>query len=96
MGQYGPIFLAKRADRTIPLWVLFVAVQFLDVLWSRSSYSAALRLCALSSSERRRPLLHRVARASRDDAALMLPAQPRHPLLRVPHDRLQLRVRRLP
>jgi hypothetical protein len=34
VGHYGPSFLAKRADRTIPLWVLFVAVQFLDVLWA--------------------------------------------------------------
>ena len=30
VGHYGPSFLAKRADRTIPLWVLFVAVQFLE------------------------------------------------------------------
>ena len=34
IGHYGPAFLAKRADRTIPLWVLFIAVQFLDVLWA--------------------------------------------------------------
>jgi hypothetical protein len=34
VGHYGPSFLAKRADRTIPLWVLFIAVQFLDVLWA--------------------------------------------------------------
>jgi membrane-bound metal-dependent hydrolase YbcI (DUF457 family) len=34
VGHYGPAFLAKRADRTIPLWVLFIAVQFLDVLWA--------------------------------------------------------------
>lgn len=34
VGHFGPSFLAKRADRTIPLWVLFIAVQFLDVLWA--------------------------------------------------------------
>jgi hypothetical protein len=34
VGHHGPSFLAKRADRTIPLWVLFIAVQFLDVLWA--------------------------------------------------------------
>jgi len=34
VGHYGPAFIAKRADRTIPLWVLFIAVQFLDVLWA--------------------------------------------------------------
>jgi len=27
-------FAAKRTDGTIPLWVLFTAVQFLDVLWA--------------------------------------------------------------
>jgi hypothetical protein len=34
IGHYGVSFAAKRADRTIPLWVLFIAVQFLDVLWA--------------------------------------------------------------
>jgi hypothetical protein len=33
VGHYGPSFLAKRADQTVPLWVLFLAVQLLDVLW---------------------------------------------------------------
>jgi hypothetical protein len=32
-GHYGASFLAKKADERIPVWVLFVAVQFLDVLW---------------------------------------------------------------
>jgi len=34
VGHYGASFAAKRVDRTIPLWVLFLAVQFLDVLWA--------------------------------------------------------------
>src|SRR6266550_2433820 len=34
VGHYGVSFAAKRGDRTIPLWVLFVAVQLLDVSWS--------------------------------------------------------------
>jgi hypothetical protein len=34
VGHYGVSFAAKRADRSIPLWVLFIAVQFLDVLWA--------------------------------------------------------------
>jgi hypothetical protein len=34
VGHYGVSFAAKRVDRTIPLWVLFLAVQFLDVLWA--------------------------------------------------------------
>jgi hypothetical protein len=33
IGHYGPSFLAKRAEQAIPLWVLFVAVQLLDVAW---------------------------------------------------------------
>ena len=34
VGHYGPAFVAKRLELSIPLWVLFVAVQFLDVLWA--------------------------------------------------------------
>jgi membrane-bound metal-dependent hydrolase YbcI (DUF457 family) len=34
VGHYGVSFAAKRVDRTIPLWVLFLAVQLLDVLWA--------------------------------------------------------------
>jgi len=34
IGHYGPAFGAKAVLRTIPLWVLFVAVQFMDVIWS--------------------------------------------------------------
>jgi membrane-bound metal-dependent hydrolase YbcI (DUF457 family) len=34
VGHYGVSFAAKRAEGTIPLWVLFLAVQFLDVLWA--------------------------------------------------------------
>ena len=34
IGHYGPAFGAKAALRTIPLWVLFVAVQWMDVWWS--------------------------------------------------------------
>jgi hypothetical protein len=34
VGHYGVSFAAKRIDHTIPLWVLFLAVQLLDVLWA--------------------------------------------------------------
>jgi len=34
VGHYGPSFLAKRLDPSIPLWVLFVAVQLVDVFWA--------------------------------------------------------------
>jgi hypothetical protein len=34
VGHYGVSFAAKRAEPTIPLWVLFLAVQLLDILWA--------------------------------------------------------------
>jgi hypothetical protein len=34
VGHYSASFLGKSADKRIPLWVLFLAVQFIDVLWS--------------------------------------------------------------
>jgi hypothetical protein len=33
-GHYGVSFAAKRYDPEIPLWVLFLAVQWLDVMWA--------------------------------------------------------------
>jgi hypothetical protein len=33
-GHYSFSFAGKRADQRIPLWLLFIAVQFIDVLWS--------------------------------------------------------------
>ena len=34
VGHYGPSLAAKAARSSIPLWVLFIAVQLLDVFWS--------------------------------------------------------------
>ncbi len=34
IGHYGPAFGAKAILRSVPLWVLFVAVQWLDIVWS--------------------------------------------------------------
>ena len=34
VGHYGPSFAGKAVKNSIPLWVLFVAVQLLDVFWS--------------------------------------------------------------
>jgi hypothetical protein len=34
IGHYGPAFGAKAAARRVPLWVYFVAVQWLDIVWS--------------------------------------------------------------
>jgi hypothetical protein len=34
IGHYGVSFAAKAADKRLPLWLLFIAVQWLDVVWS--------------------------------------------------------------
>ncbi len=34
IGHYGPAFVAKAAVRAVPLWVLFVATQWVDFLWA--------------------------------------------------------------
>jgi membrane-bound metal-dependent hydrolase YbcI (DUF457 family) len=34
VGHYGVSFVAKRSDDSIPLWVLFLAVQLLDIVWA--------------------------------------------------------------
>ena len=34
IGHYGPALAAKPAQPTIPLWLLFIAVQWMDVCWS--------------------------------------------------------------
>jgi hypothetical protein len=34
VGHYGVSFAAKKTDPTLPLWVLFIAVQLLDVAWA--------------------------------------------------------------
>lgn len=34
VGHYGPGFAVKAADRSIPLWLLLIAVQLMDILWA--------------------------------------------------------------
>jgi hypothetical protein len=34
VGHYGPSFAAKALKRSIPLWILFLAVQLVDVFWA--------------------------------------------------------------
>ena len=34
VGHYGVSFAAQRMNRNIPLWVLFIGVQLLDVAWA--------------------------------------------------------------
>jgi hypothetical protein len=33
-GHYSVSFLAKSAQKSVPLWLLFLAVQFVDLLWA--------------------------------------------------------------
>ena len=33
-GHYGPSFAANSVEKRLPLWLLFIAVQFIDVLWA--------------------------------------------------------------
>jgi len=34
VGHYGVSYGAKAVEQRVPLWIFFVAVQFLDVLWA--------------------------------------------------------------
>ena len=34
IGHYGVCFVANTIEKRLPLWLLFLAVQFLDVLWA--------------------------------------------------------------
>jgi hypothetical protein len=34
IGHYGPSFAGKAWKATVPLWVLFLAVQLVDIIWS--------------------------------------------------------------
>jgi hypothetical protein len=34
IGHYGPAYAAKTVSKRLPLWVLFLAVQFLDIVWA--------------------------------------------------------------
>lgn len=33
-GHYSVSFAGRAAEKRIPLWLLFIAVQFIDVRWS--------------------------------------------------------------
>lgn len=34
IGHYAPAFAGPKLVKTVPLWVLFLSVQFVDLLWS--------------------------------------------------------------
>lgn len=33
VGHYGPSYAGSAADQRVPLWILFLSVQLLDILW---------------------------------------------------------------
>jgi hypothetical protein len=75
VGHYGVAFAAKKADASIPLWVLFLAVQGLDVIWAplvllgierrRAVSCASYRGSQLSSPTACSPLRSGGSRAAR-------------------------------
>ena len=34
VGHYGPSYALKKLEPSVPLWVLFLAVQLLDLMWA--------------------------------------------------------------
>ena len=34
VGHFGPSYAVKSLRPAIPIWLLFIAVQFVDVLWA--------------------------------------------------------------
>src|SRR5262245_10516174 len=56
IGHYGVSFAVKARDKSIPLWVLFLAVQFLDVLWGVFVLAGIERLRITPGFTRTNPL----------------------------------------
>jgi hypothetical protein len=44
IGHYGVAFAARSVERRLPLWVYFVAVQWVDILWCALVYSGVERV----------------------------------------------------
>jgi len=51
VGHYGPSFAAKGMRKSIPLWVLFIAVQLLDVFGAYSFCLGLKRSASLLESQ---------------------------------------------
>src|SRR5438477_6493010 len=67
VGHYSVAFAVRTEQNKIPLWVLFVAVQFLDYIWAtlvllalRNSVSSKASLLAACST----PIFTRIHTAS--------------------------------
>jgi hypothetical protein len=56
VGHYGVSFAAKRLDDSIPLWVLFVAVQLVDVVWAKLVFLGVEKVRIVSGFTATNPL----------------------------------------
>src|SRR5437899_9998513 len=45
VGHYGVSFAAKKIDPSVPLWMLFIAVQLLDVAWAPFVLAGIEKVC---------------------------------------------------
>ena len=63
VGHYGVSFAAQRTKPDVPLWVLFLAVQLLDILWAPLVLLGIEKVRIVPGNNRvqsARPLLHAV------------------------------------
>ena len=44
VGHYSVSFVAKSVEKSIPLWVLFVAAQLIDIIWASFIFSGVERV----------------------------------------------------
>ena len=44
VGHYNASFVAKSVEKSIPLWVLFVAAQLIDIGWASFIFSGVERV----------------------------------------------------
>lgn len=56
IGHYSISLLAKSKDKTIPIWVLFIAVQLVDVLWAVFVFAGIEKVRIVHGFTRTNPL----------------------------------------
>jgi hypothetical protein len=57
-GHYSVSFAGRATEKRIPLWLLFIAVQFIDVLWSIFVLLGIEKVRIVHCVKRVRPVLH--------------------------------------
>ncbi len=56
VGHYGVSFAAKKIDPSVPLWMLFIAVQLLDVAWAPFVLAGIEKVCIVPGITASNPL----------------------------------------